>query len=98
MSSVTDLLKDAADLLEANNLPEKAAWLREFIADMEAIDIEIRDEALAEAANMAIMTANHLTILPPIVRKFPQVGGIIASKILELRTVPLPKPEKTEEE
>lgn len=55
---------------------------------MESFVAQIRNQAFEEAAQMAILTGNHLSILPPSVRKFPEAGGIIAAKILELRTGP----------
>lgn len=62
------------------------------IEELEGTLEKCRDEALAEAAHVAILTGNHLSILPPSVRKFPAAGGIIASRILERRSVPLTAP------
>lgn len=47
---------------------------------------EARNAAFEEAARMAILTGNHISILPPATRKFPQAGHIIASRILLLST------------
>lgn len=68
--------------------------LRTLLSEAEQREKDARVKALEAAAKVAILTANHLTILPPSVRKFPEVGGIIAARILELRS---PVEEKADE-
>lgn len=68
--------------------------LRALLSEAERREKDARRVAVEDCAKVAILTANHLTILPPSVRKFPEVGGIIAARILELST---PVEEKIDE-
>ncbi len=68
--------------------------LRTLLSAAEQRGKDARRVAIEDCAKVAILTANHLTILPPSVRKFPEVGGIIAARILELST---PVEEKIDE-
>lgn len=67
--------------------------LRTLLSEAEQREKEARRVAIEDCAKVAILTANHLTILPPSVRKFPEVGGIIAAKILAIEpSIELVKP------
>lgn len=68
--------------------------LRTLLSEAQQRGKDARRVAIEDCAKVAILTANHLTILPPSVRKFPEVGGIIAARILELST---PVEEKIDE-
>lgn len=80
------------EIIKANEA--EIARLLTLLSEAEQREKDARAKALEEAAKVAILTANHLTILPPSVRKFPEVGGIMAARILELRS---PVEEKVDE-
>jgi hypothetical protein len=68
----------------AKDVAAEIIRLRQALSEAEKREKDARADAIIEAAKTAVLTANHLTILPPSVRKFPEVGGIIAAKILAL--------------
>ncbi|MCL6653538.1 hypothetical protein A6R70_14700 [Agrobacterium rubi] len=83
-----------ADTRIMGQAADEITRLRTLLSQSDQREKDARRVAIEDAAKVAILTANHLTILPPNVRKFPEVGGIMAARILELRS---PVEEKIDE-